>query len=89
MDVFRNSLQHCFVFCLLISCPDCNVVSVENSSLQMVFDVFVCCPLLPRETNIVPALVPVARACPSVDLSSLEEDVEGPDGSSGGSASWR
>ena len=72
MDVFRNSLQHCFVFCLLIFCPDCNLVSVVNSSLQMVFDVFVCCPLVPREKNIVPALVPVAHACPAVIFPYLK-----------------
>ena len=34
-------------------------------------------------TNIVPASVLVARACPVGDLPSLEEDVEGRDGSSG------
>ena len=47
--------------------------SVKHSvPLHMVFDVFVCCPLVPRKTNIVPALVPVARACPSVIFQHLK-----------------
>ena len=87
-DVFRNPLQRCFVFFLLILCPGCNLVSVENPcwrqhsvSLQMVFDDMVCCPLVPRKTNIVPALVPVGRACPSVIFHYLKrmlKDVTGP-----------
>ena len=30
MDVFRDTLQRCFVFFLFILCPGCNLVSVEN-----------------------------------------------------------
>ena len=55
----------------------------------MFFDVFVLLSSRSAETHIAPALVQVARACPSVDRSALEEDVERPDGFSGGTASWR